>query len=785
MEKTNYEDSLNKLALEKARKAAQSLDESWKGLGETRPSSAGSYVDGIKKTVLNESNGTVTPKASIYTLGLSNTLLALRNTSLYDLPEAKIMLEKYLNALNIKGGSEAYLLESFLKDLSTFSWENNAKSALTNLTKVYENNVREIMVLKTIHDLRNSGGRELFVGLSEALTNWVMSPTRVTESLLLEMKPWSFSPAIKNLIHNVTILEGNNSNTLSIRSENSNCDVKRIVVPSMVTESYTIHAINGRFIKVGNGKLKMMERQEVSKLPSKFLNAVLALNEKEVRINDNGVDFLTAKTKVSVVFENKEKNIYLNGKKISESTLGTALSMEFRNLLGHSAGLIEKVMKMVKYSDYLSELDFGKSIKSKVYEGVEINLFKVGKKVYVQKVNPSMRQNEIFEANGNQTVNMVKDFIGFDISESFTEFLEGENKIKSIMYNDKKIIKQNMALVESELSKLEVAIKNNPLLANSEEILAAKDMLTNESEVLKSRWNEINIEIERFEKGSKKISVNEKVGYGLDTPVKLRKNGAKGVIIGVNGNSKTYTVMMENGSTGEYFFNDVVNTADEIKNVNITVSEAEINDPKTMNLAKLAFKESTGNTEGPTGVSGKSQMADHLKDKNAGNKDVKGVSGDSNMAKAPGGNAKSGSKYINKEETMKLAKLPSSSSKSSTKKEVDDDDKEMNLSETPKSKIKRANNSQEGTSAGKVSESKVQQKNTPLAKAPGKSASKGKTFIEAPSKSNLAKAPKGTSKTVKKFGDMRKANLSSAPGNKGKTKGNTTKMLDGKVKKSK
>jgi len=845
MEKMNYEEKLSKLAMDKAKDIAQSLNENWRGIdGNQKSTNAGSYVDGIKKAVLNETNSNteVAPKKGFYSLGLNNTILALRNTSLNDLPEGKIMLERYLNDLNIKGVPEVYLFESFLRDISNFSWETNAKATLANLTKIYEANVREILVLKTIADLKNSGGRELFSGLSESLVEWLMSPNRVSETLLFEMKKWAFTPAIKGLINNISILENKSSNKLNIKSDNSNCEVKRIIAPSMVFESYTIHSVGGRFLKIGNGNLSIMEKKEVAKLPGRFLNAVLALKGSDIRINESGVEFVAPRTKVSVVFEGGEKKVYLNGRNMPLESLGTTLSIEFRNYFGNSAPIVERVMNMIKYADDLAELDFAKSIKSKVYEGVEANLFKIGKKIYVQRVNPGMKKNELFEANGNQTVNLVKEFIGFDISESLTEFLDGETRIKSIMYNDKKTIADNMKIVESEMAKIETVINSNPLVANAPEILAAKEMLANESEILKSRWNEINVEIERFEKGSKKIEINETGTYGIDTEVKIKRNGVKGHIIGINGNSKTYTIMTEKGGSGEYFFSDVINVADEIEKVDINpvVEGADIDNLKNMNLADilnkdtekvvnkpsgtsagtfasekiggkdkmtggkkgakdidnennmnlatLKFKEASGKVEGPTGIQGKSNMANILGFKGgagkAAPKEVKGTSKeDNNMAKMPGGNAKGGTKDINKESSMNLGKLPKVKAKTGAK-DIDNE-KNMKLGELPKGEKKKVVNKPSGTSAGsiknKLTEGK-EQKNAPLAVAPGKSAPAGKKFIEKASDSNMAKIPGSTKHNGKPFhNNLKNSNLAKAPG---KSAG-TLKMLNGKIKRSK
>ena len=241
-----------------------------------------------------------------------------------------------------------------------------------------------------------------------------------------------------------------------------------------------------------------MERAEASKLPGKFLNAVLALSNPNVKINESGLDLYIGKNKLSVVFESETdtKNIFFNGKRVAEDKLGFTLSFELRNGFQGSANAIEHVVQVVEGANYLSEIDFGKKISSKIYEGVEANVFKFGEKVYVHKVNPAMRKNELLEGNGNQAVNIVKEFLGFDLSESMTEVLEKEERILAIMKNDKESIKKNLAVVESEMNKIAKAIESNPALQNSDEIKEAQVMLSNES---KAKDTELTLMLKSIE----------------------------------------------------------------------------------------------------------------------------------------------------------------------------------------------------------------------------------------------------------------------------------------------
>jgi hypothetical protein len=284
---------------------------------------------------------------------------------------------------------------------------------------------------------------------------------------------------------------------------------------------------------------------------------------------------------LSIVFEGLTglKTVHYNGKRISNEKIGFTLSMELRNSFQSSPETVNKALSLVEAVDYLTEIDFGKKIVSRIYEGVEANIFKLEDKVYVHRVNPSMRKNELFEGNGNQAVNLVKEFLGFDISESMIDLLENEDKLLVIMKNDKADINNNLSLVESEMNKISKAIEQNPELSESVEIQEAQEILKIEASNLKNKWNQINVEIERLEKGYKKSIVNESEGYAINTDVKIKRNGETGKVVGVNGNSKTYTVMFENGRTGEFFFSDVMDMGEEIENMDLeTYSDIDEDD---------------------------------------------------------------------------------------------------------------------------------------------------------------------------------------------------------------
>jgi hypothetical protein len=735
MENINFDENLSQIKLDKAKAVANMLNETWNG--QVSNQNAGSYVDGVRKEMEENSGVEITRNKPSFSVGVLETALALHNSSFKDLQEGNILTQKYINAATVKGISEAFLIESMMQELEVFSWENNAKESLANLKKTYNSNRREIEVAKAIEEINRSGGKDLFSSITESMRNWLSSKERITESLVKDIRKWIFNSTVKRLIENLNAIDAATGNKFAVSSNNQNCEVKSIVAPTLVFENSSVFVTSDRFFLSEDNEIVILERNQAAKLPSKFLKAVMDLTQPNVKINENGADLYLGKNKLSVVVESytELKNVYYNGKRMPNDKLGFMLSMELRNSFQNSQEMVNQALSLVESVDYLAEVDFGKKIVSKIYEGVEANIFKTAEKVYVHRVNPAMKKNELFEGNGNQAVNLVKEFLGFDLSESMSDVLGSEDQLLAIMRNDKADITKNISIVESEINKLNKAIQENPILEESEEIQNAKNMLKNESESLKNKWNQINVEIERFEKGYRKADVSESEGYAINTDVRIKRNGEKGVVVGVNGNSKTYTVMFENGKTGEFFFSDVMDMTEELEHTDLeeyadTEEAYEKLDPNFATAPKGSGKKSS------------KFIADE-----------KGA----NLAKAPGSKAAADAKFIDDLKDHALASISKGGSKNAETKSV--------------SKGGLANGLKGGTThkGGKAMGAKD------LAEAPGSTAKTGSKFIDNLKNANLAesqhnkhveKAPKAKSIKTKEFvEDLDDAELAEAPGN--------------------
>jgi hypothetical protein len=776
MEK-NINPEINRLNMETSKQAADSLRE-WAGLDATKAPVASSFLNGSTSQMLKESNNNdFSPRSkgnTSFSFGLTNTVSALKNSSIYELPAGKILLEKYEHLLFNKGISEAFLIEGLIEDLRSFSWENSVAPVLENLSDTYEKNRREVEVLKTYETIKGTSGKELFSDATSQMKNWLVSERRTSDTLIHGLKRFGFNPMVRNLVSFLSIYENNETGKFNVGYDNDVCEVTNIYSPVHVNENESIFYASGKFFKL-DGDTNSIFECEMEDVPAELADKAQVLADRDIKIGNNKISLNLGNNRIEIVFENESKNIYFDGKQISESDLPSVVSVSTNNLLEGSNHKIAKAVFVSRVAEELVDLDFGKKIKSKIYEGVEANIFKIEGKIYVQTVNPSMRLNKMYEANATQAINIVQDFLKYDISESLTEFLDGEKAFLSIMKNDKKEIVNNIEILESELRKIDQAKEQNPLLTNSQELNSLQEGIENEIESLKDRWNQINVEISRFENKAKVVdSVNEDMGYPIDTEVRVKRNGVKGKVIGVDGSSKTYTVLFKEGKTGEYFFSDVEDLTDEVDNYDIKAPEldlefsADLTNESEENFAAAPDKASASHYDKifmsmykkhlaaapnkKTGASSKfiedEKNASLASVSNSGKKAPltgRGVKNVSGMANSPKGSAGKGKNFIDNQSNADLADAPGSKIKTPAK--FIQDLKNMNLA------------------------LKESQKNSHVEKAPKAKSEKPKKFIEDEDDANLADAHGNSKKNGKKFvEDMNRAGLSKAPASKSKKK---------------
>lgn len=571
-------DAITQEQLQASKKAAQALMESWNGYKRSS-SNSGSYIDRTEdrskeaSSALLENLNSISSEdenvksfveaQNLKNLGVLESISKIKGLSISEYPKVKILCEQYSHLIVNKNVPEFALIHGFVSELESFKWDLEVSPIIENLRAKSEKYSREIEVAKVIESIKSSGSNSFYSDLSESLNSWLLSENKSSALLAKEIGKWSFNPVVRNLINFLNISESSNSHKLElpITAQNES-SVSRIFSPILIEDDSTLFSAGRSIFQIKENEIKRLSDKEVSKVSPEYLNLVNICLKPHVKITESGINIRLGKKKVTLIEENENVSVYLGQSRInfrSVSELAKILGLESGNHFGvNESEVVSDIMNLFTNFRNIVELDFAKNITSNIYEGVSVNLIKWNDKIYLQKINDGMMENSIYKVNGSQAVKMVKEHLRYDISEGLTEFLEGEQKIKSIMVNDRTKVLENISKVEGEIVKIESLMENNPLYAASKEIKSAHNLLTRELSVLREKWNQINLEITKIDsQPSQEEVLSEDEKFTIGDYVKIKESGETGKIISVDGSSGRYTVLMDSGKTSDFMVNEI------------------------------------------------------------------------------------------------------------------------------------------------------------------------------------------------------------------------------------
>lgn len=571
--------------LDRSKAAAQKIMESWSGLGRNSLNNSGSYLEekvsenpmpGIISESLSQSaqNDSSTrsflESQKVFNLGVYESILNIKESGIYDHPQMKIVIEKYQNLLKVKGLPEFLVVESFVNDIYNFTWDERVKSIFENISNSVGLLKPEIEVAKTIYSIERSAGSDFYSPVLESLNKWMISENKSVNLLSKDISRWSFNPAVRGLLNSLRLMESSSKN-LNVPVNSLNTKVSRLFSPVLIGGGKTIFTIGNNIFEASGNGLRRLNSKEFMEFPEEYRALLESFYAPYVKVNEEGLSVYVGDKSFKIFEENGSTQVSSRDVKLNTSdklSLSKQISLEISGIFGiNESRVVSDIIRLFENYESIVEIDFAKRLESHLYEGASVNLIKWDGKIYLNRINESMRENSLYEVNGTQATSMIKDFLKYDISEGLTEFLQGESKIKSIMINDRAKIMENIAIIEAEINKINDLMDRNPIYSNSQEIERAHAILEMELNALRKKWQLVNQEIETIESGIKEQSSDlyEEDKFNIGSYVKVKESGNTGKIISVDSTSGSYTVLMDNGRTGDYRVDEIVDIEEALK----------------------------------------------------------------------------------------------------------------------------------------------------------------------------------------------------------------------------
>lgn len=513
-EQENLQQSINGIESKISKNAAQKLMESWGGVGSNKASNVGNHVNNViirenSKEVANEklimeglraisdtdsSANDILKSLEAGSYGVSESINTLKNSSIAKHPQFKYILEKFEGYIN-RNVSESKVVKNYIDNLSAYTWDKEVSESYNKIKSVLESKSVEVEVQNAIFDIKNTDSKGFFSSIVEKLNNWLNNDKRNVPTLLKEMKAFQFNTIVRDLSNKLLLIENTKGTQFNVPVNGSNCEISSLYSPAINKSGVQIFRAGSNFYAANKDGVHKMSEAQVNALPNEFLSLCEAFFNPAVKVANDNIIVYVGKNKVTI-----GDSIKVNEQTVSLDTLGSTLMTYSQGTIFANANpLIKVAVTLAENAANIVEIDFGKAIFSNLYEGVGVYMFRRSDKIFMNKVNPTMNENKFFEANGIQAVKFVKNFLSYNIAESLSDLLSGDVKKKVDMEQTLNSVMNNITLLESELNKIESAIANNPEIADVQEVVTAKELVSGELNNARAAWQEINTELKKFE----------------------------------------------------------------------------------------------------------------------------------------------------------------------------------------------------------------------------------------------------------------------------------------------
>lgn len=377
--------------------------------------------------------------------------------------------EKYLRDCDTHAPSA--FTRAMISELNNYNWMNPVADCISSIENAMTSNTIAVQVNETYTTLFNNPQAKFYQSAITDLGNLrAKSEEELRAELGYTLNEHFWIPQIKQIVENVSALSGKMTST-------SDGVITKKYSPILETKDGLAVHVSGKIYAINENRIEEL----VYNMPELYITMIAV--EEACKFTD-GNTLTYSKGSHLFEFSNGENGTVF---KHNDKLVEFKDESEFRTYLAHCGAFTineANTMNMLAVAfnhvaDYV-ELDFVQSIKSKIHEGVEVNVITLGENVYLNRINPTMNVNEMVKIeNGNKAVELVKEYVNYDISLSVQHLLEGEAKIEAkfeeaklailekinflkekkadIMDKDQELdaIKEAAALIQGEINRFE------------------------------------------------------------------------------------------------------------------------------------------------------------------------------------------------------------------------------------------------------------------------------------------------------------------------------------------
>jgi hypothetical protein len=404
------------------------------------------------------------------------------DNSLFTMNNVKSICEKYISRIysQDKSVTESQLAVNAITELSQFEWLGFVKESINNIGEFLKENYMSFEVEWALKDLQKNNNRSFYSpAISKLQSIKGLNESEIRENIKYAFDELTWVPQVKRLVETVNALEGNLSN-------NTEAIVEKKFSPVLEKDGTVYFYLSGAVYGLNENNITMIDPKTMGAL---YLTLIAVTENFKF-----GTGTLTRyKGKNVISFELNESGTAF---KFNGEVIPVKESNDIRNFLLANGSVkinetseLQMLVKAYENINSFVELDFVQSVASRTKKGVTANVIRVGENVYINRINPAMRMNEMLKAeSATEAITLVKEHVNYDISSSLVDLLEGEQKIAAELSAKRDSMFDRIQFLKEQRSKLSI-MKNT---SNVQVLEEADRLLVSEIEKWQTALNELN-----------------------------------------------------------------------------------------------------------------------------------------------------------------------------------------------------------------------------------------------------------------------------------------------------
>jgi hypothetical protein len=468
-----------------------------------------SSIDDVAAKEFISTNALESRIAALNDLGVSSSIKALSESEIAGHPAFSYVFSRIKS--NTAGKPEWMVIEGMISVLSPFNWDTTVNNCLQTLSENFDKYKEEISIFNIIESLKTSTSNYLYAGISGLVDSYINNRTSADRVKLMEkVSQYMFDPHMKTLYG--FLAERDRAFHLNVTD--NTCTVNRVYSPVVISESAEFFTVGGSVFKKEDNIILLANETEVNNLPTGFSALSEILSWENVSVSEGLIKIYAGDKKIEI-FENEGKPaVKINGH-LTETKDINRIYLNAGVFKMNEKQAINAIYTIVENWNNLFELDFAKSIKSKSEPYKQATMFMLGENIFVMKKNSQLNENVFYKnCNATQTRNLLMEFMKFDVTSTFSEFLNEESKQVSQV---NELRKEYLQAIDLLTKKKEMLENMNAEIRENSELKDLIEAIQEEIGLLKEEYSKLSTTV------TKATHIDEGLGVAVGDEASVGK----------------------------------------------------------------------------------------------------------------------------------------------------------------------------------------------------------------------------------------------------------------------